>query len=52
LGYGKSDEKSHEAWAEILSKNAQLIERPILIIGNNAAIGRPLENIIFLVENF
>ena len=50
LGYTTSDERSHEAWAEILSKNPRLIERPILVIENKAAIGRPLENIITLVE--
>jgi arsenate reductase (glutaredoxin) len=51
LGYTTGGERSHEAWAEILSKNPQLIERPILIIKGKAAIGRPLENIIALVES-
>jgi arsenate reductase len=36
---------SDDAWIEILSKNPSLIQRPILIKGSEAIMGRPFENI-------
>jgi arsenate reductase len=40
---------SDAEWVRILSKNPILIERPIVVKGNKAVIGRPVEKIIDLL---
>lgn len=37
-------------WIRILSKNPILIERPIIVKGNQAIIGRPVERIVEFVR--
>ncbi len=39
-----------DEWIKILSENPSLIQRPILIKGSVAMIGRPLENVKFFIE--
>lgn len=39
---------SDDQWVGILAKNPILIERPIIVKGNKAVIGRPTENILKL----
>ena len=48
LIHGKS--LSADKLVEIMHKNPILIERPIVISGNQAAIGRPPENILELMK--
>ncbi|MCX8524354.1 MULTISPECIES: ArsC/Spx/MgsR family protein [Chryseobacterium] len=41
---------SEEEWLQILSENPSLIQRPILIKGSVAMLGRPIENVKFFIE--
>lgn len=41
---------SEEEWLQILSENPSLIQRPIIIKGSVAMLGRPLENVKFFIE--
>lgn len=45
LGLSLQDRRSREQWLEILAAHPQLIERPIVRIGQRYAIGRPPENV-------
>ncbi|PWN67561.1 ArsC/Spx/MgsR family protein [Chryseobacterium oncorhynchi] len=41
---------SEEEWIEILSENPSLIQRPIIVKGSVAMLGRPIENVKFFIE--
>ena len=45
------DENSEEKLIDAMVENPKLIERPIVIKDGKAAIGRPIENIIDLLES-
>jgi len=48
---GLADESSDDALILAMVQNPILIERPVVIRGNRAAIGRPPENVLTLLES-
>jgi arsenate reductase len=49
LGLSRKDERSTETWATLLAENPSLLERPIVIHGDKAAIGRPPESVLSIL---
>jgi arsenate reductase len=45
----KSLQLNDDEWIKIMIANPKLIERPIVVKGNSAALGRPPENVLKLV---
>ena len=46
----KGKEFTEDEWVRILSDNPRLIERPILITEDKAALGRPPENVLTILK--
>ena len=50
LGLSPDDERPASEWAALLAAHPKLIERPVLVVGGRAAIGRPLEALEALLD--
>src|SRR3546814_7660356 len=48
-GLAADDARSSAQWLELLHAHPILIERPIVVLGGRAAIGRPPENVLALL---
>lgn len=49
LNISAKDKKTDDAWLNIIIENPILLERPIIVNGNKAVIGRPPENILSII---
>ena len=49
LKLSKKDSRSDEEWIDIMVKNPILIERPIFVYKNRAALGRPPEDLLKII---
>ena len=49
LQLSPDDNRSEDEWLTLLSRHPRLIERPIVVIGERAVLGRPPENVLALL---
>ena len=50
LGLSRKDQRKRSDWLTLMADNPILIERPIVICGRKAAVGRPPENILEILR--
>ena len=50
LGISANDSLTYNQWMKILTKNPELIERPIVVTSKGAVIGRPPENVLKVLD--
>lgn len=49
LGLSKKDDRPDDEWITIMLEHPKLIERPIVVNGSKAAMGRPPENVLSIL---
>ena len=49
LQLAPDDERSEDEWLALLAEHPRLIERPIVVIGQRAVLGRPPANVLALL---
>jgi arsenate reductase len=49
LGLSTGDERPRDDWLQLMADNPILIERPIVVDGDRAVVGRPPENVLGLL---
>ena len=50
LGFGASDQREDDAWLQAMNENPILIERPIVLCQGKAAVGRPPETVLTILD--
>ena len=50
LGLSRKDDRPRESWLQLLAEHPILIERPIVVCGARAVLGRPPENVLHLIQ--
>ena len=50
LGISANHSLTYKQWMKILTKNPELIERPIVVTSKGAVIGRPPENVLKVLD--
>ena len=51
LGLSRSDRRAAGEWLRIVADNPRLLERPIVVHGDRAVVGRPPEAILDLFDS-
>ena len=46
LGLSKDDDRSDAQWFKLMAANPVLLERPIVVMDNEVALGRPPESVL------
>lgn len=50
LGLMPSDERSADEWLDLMVQYPILIERPIVVVGQRAVLGRPPEGVLEIIK--
>ncbi|MEM7234269.1 MAG: arsenate reductase (glutaredoxin) [Planctomycetota bacterium] len=48
---GLANEDDRERWIDAIVENPVLLERPIVVVGNRARVGRPPENVLEILDS-
>lgn len=50
LGLSLEDDRGREGWLAVLEEHPRLLERPIIVMGDKAIVGRPPERVLELLK--